>query len=84
MIRIGSAAVEAAPVPRNWKGPNVLFPIALAAVSLVLQGPSQMPASPVKRIEVQPASRTITAGDSVRLTVRALDAEGAPLPNAVL
>ena len=48
------------------------------------QAQGQLATSPVARIEVQPASRTITAGDSVRLMVRALDASGAPLPNAVL
>jgi hypothetical protein len=47
-------------------------------------GPAGQPASPVTRIEVQPAGRTITAGDSVRLTLRALDASGRPVPNAVL
>jgi hypothetical protein len=62
----------------------VLSAIAIAAVSLVLQGPSQMPPSPVKRIEVRPSERKITAGDSIRLDVLALDAEGKPLPDAVL
>ena len=46
--------------------------------------PVGLPPSPVKRIEVQPAGRTITAGDSVRLTLRALDESGRPVPNAVL
>ena len=62
----------------------MFVPAVLAVASLVLQGPSQMPASPVKRIEVRPSERTITAGDSVRLDVQALDAEGKPLPDAVL
>jgi hypothetical protein len=59
---------------------------ALLPALLVLQqpAPGQLATSPVARIEVQPASRTITAGDSVRLMIRALDASGAPLPNAVL
>ncbi len=59
---------------------------ALLPALLVLQQPAQgqLATSPVARIEVQPASRTITAGDSVRLMIRALDASGAPLPNAVL
>ena len=39
-----------------------------------------MPPSPVKRIEVQPAGRTITAGDSVRLTLRALDESASRCP----
>jgi hypothetical protein len=64
----------------------VLFAAVLPALLLALQqpAPGQLAPSPVARIEVQPASRTITAGDSVRLTVRALDASGAPVPGAVL
>ena len=64
----------------------MLLAALLPALLLMLQQPaqSQLATSPVARIEVQPASRTITAGDSVRLTIRALDASGAPLPNAVL
>ena len=64
---------------------------ALPALLLAFQQPTAtatapvgMPSSPVKRIEVQPAGRTITAGDSVRLTLRALDESGKPVPNAVL
>jgi hypothetical protein len=62
----------------------------LPALLLAFQQPAGttasngLPASPVKRIEVQPAGRTITAGDSVRLSLRALDASGHPVPNAVL
>jgi hypothetical protein len=44
----------------------------------------QLPPSPVRRIELLPTTRTITAGDSVQLTVRALDANGAPVPSAVV
>ena len=56
----------------------------LPALAIALQQPTSMPASPVARIEVSPATRTITAGDSVRLIVRALDAKGKPIPEAVL
>jgi hypothetical protein len=59
----------------------VLLPALAVAL---LQEPGGMPASPVARIEVQPAKRTIVAGDSVRLTVRALDKAGKQIPNAVL
>jgi hypothetical protein len=52
--------------------------------TLALQQTAQMPASPVTRIEVLPARRTITAGDSVRLTVRPLDTSGAAVSNAAL
>ena len=56
----------------------------LPAVALAVQEPAVLPPSPIKRIEVQPAMRTITAGDSVKLVLRALDANGAPVPGAVL
>jgi len=56
----------------------------LPLLALVLQQPTELPPSPVKRIEVRPSTRTITAGDSVQLDVRALDANGAPVPGAVL
>ena len=63
----------------------------LLITALLAQQPSapaipapQLPPSPVKRIELLPTTRTITAGDSVQLTVRALDANGVPVPNAVV
>jgi hypothetical protein len=56
----------------------------LPAVAIAMQDPTVLPESPVKRIEVQPATRTITAGDSVKLVLRALDASGAPVAGAVL
>jgi hypothetical protein len=60
--------------------PAVLSTLAIA----VQQPPATMPPSPVKRIEVQPSTRTITAGDSVWLVARALGADGKPVPDAVL
>jgi hypothetical protein len=56
----------------------------LPVLMLAVQEPAVLPASPIKRIEVQPAMRTVTAGDSVKLALRALDASGAPVPGAVL
>ena len=56
----------------------------LAALALALQQPTTMPASPVARIEVQPATRTITAGDSMQLSVRAIGADGKAVPDAVV
>jgi len=65
--------------------------VLVLVTALLTQQPSppaaqapQLPASPVKRIELLPTTRTITAGDSVQLTVRALDANGIPVPNAVV
>src|SRR5687768_11302572 len=59
--------------------------IPLALLALVQQQPPAPPAqlapSPVARIVVTPATRTIQAGDSLRLTAQALDASGAPVPN---
>lgn len=60
----------------------MVVPSALAAIALVVQA-QQLPPSPVKRIEIQPSSRNITAGDSVQLALKALDANGAPVPGAV-
>jgi hypothetical protein len=59
-----------------------------AALALAVQQPPlapQQPAlqeSPVRRVEVEPATRTVVAGDSVQIRVRALDANGQPVPNA--
>jgi len=63
-----------------------VLPVLLLAVQQQSpsQAPSAMPASPVKRIEVLPATRTVTAGDSIRIELRALDANGKPVPGAVL
>ena len=61
----------------------MVFPSAFAAIALVLQA-QQLPPSPVKRIEIQPSTRNITAGDSVQLSLKALDGKGAPVPGAVL
>jgi plastocyanin len=60
------------------------FAIALLVQQAPAAAPAQLPPSPVTRIELQPATRSITAGDSVRLVLRALDANGTPVPNAVL
>ena len=65
----------------------MLLAALLPALLVALQQPAQegqLAPTPVARIEVQPASRAIPAGDSVRLIIRALDAAGAPVPGAVL
>ena len=43
---------------------------------------STLPPSPIARVEVTPRTRTVTAGDSVRLQARALDASGRPVSGA--
>ncbi len=64
----------------------MLLAALLPAFLLALQqpAPGQLAPTPVVRIEVAPGTRTITVGDSVRLSFRALDASGAPVPGAVL
>src|SRR5262245_1746623 len=42
---------------------------------------STLAASPIARIEVSPANPTMVAQDTLRITARALDASGAPVPN---
>ncbi|NUS99219.1 MAG: hypothetical protein HOQ11_17590, partial [Gemmatimonadaceae bacterium] len=61
-----------------------LSALLLASLQVVPQQGTTLPPSPVDRIEVSPRPREITAGDSVRLTVRALDAQGKPVPNATI
>jgi hypothetical protein len=56
----------------------------LPALAVAFQQQTELPPSPVKRIEVRPATRSVTAGDSVQLVLRALDANGAAVPGAVL
>lgn len=46
--------------------------------------PRTLPASPVARIIVTPAIRTVTAGDSIRLSASAVDAVGRPVPGAII
>ncbi|HTD60941.1 MAG TPA: hypothetical protein VK679_09835, partial [Gemmatimonadaceae bacterium] len=53
-------------------------------VSLVLQQAPGLPASPIARVIVTPPTREITAGDSVRISVKALDASGKPVTNAIV
>jgi hypothetical protein len=60
---------------------------ALAMAFQQPPAPPQQPAlqpSPVRRLEVQPDNRTLIAGDSVQIRVRALDAGGQPIPNATV
>ena len=46
--------------------------------------PRTLPASPVARIIVTPAARTVTAGDSIQLSAEAVDAAGQPIRNAII
>ncbi|MFN2398327.1 MAG: Ig-like domain-containing protein [Gemmatimonadaceae bacterium] len=42
----------------------------------------QTPASPVARVVITPATRSVTSGDTIRFSAQALDASGKPVPNA--
>ena len=44
--------------------------------------PSTLRASPIARLVITPAQRTVTAGDTLRLRVQAVDSAGQPVPNA--
>jgi hypothetical protein len=61
-----------------------IAPALVVSVQQQSQQPTGLPDSPVSRIEVLPAGRTIVAGDSVQLVMRALDRNGAVIPEAVL
>ena len=50
-------------------------------IALLIQA-QQLPPSPVKRIEIQPATRNITAGDSVRLAQATAGKGVVPLSHA--
>ena len=63
--------------------------LSLALLALIVQPPAQTPPatlapSPVARIVVTPAVRTVTAGDSIQLSAQAVDASGQPVPNAII
>ncbi len=53
----------------------------LASVLFTLFQLPTIPPSPVSRIVVTPAVRTVAMGDSLKLHVQALDAAGKPVPN---
>src|SRR5205823_4275213 len=58
---------------------SVLTPFAIpGGAQQVQQGQSAptLPPSPIARIEVSPRNRTVTAGDSIQLRARAVDASG--------
>ena len=82
-------------VIHQWAPPGSTAPLslshhitmlpALAILSLVLQGPlqQQQPPSPIARLVVTPAQRTVTAGDTLRLSIEAFDAQGRRIENAL-
>ena len=63
----------------------IQYTLLLAAVLQSVPVPQQQMStphrSPVARLVITPAERTITAGDTVRLRVQPLDSAGQPVPN---
>jgi hypothetical protein len=65
----------------------VLSVLALAAQQLPSPAqptPPPLTESPVQRLDVLPVNRTVVAGDSVQVRVRAMGADGQPIPDAVI
>jgi hypothetical protein len=60
----------------------LLCPLATAAAQQPPQTGNALPPSPVARIELTNRVQKLTAGDSVDLQARALDANGQPVPSA--
>ena len=60
--------------------------LSAIAVLALLQGPlqPQQPPSPIARIAISPAQRTVVAGDTLRLRAEPLDQAGNRVPNALV
>src|SRR3989475_8051285 len=54
----------------------------LSIAAALLQLPVTPPRFPVARLEISPAAAAVEGGQQVRLTARALDAAGQPVPHA--
>src|SRR5690606_38646308 len=70
------------PAPQHPTSEVVAMIAALLLASMFQQGQSQLPQSPVVRIEVTPASPVVIAQDTLRLRARALDASGREVTDA--
>src|SRR3989441_2329191 len=55
---------------------------SLSCAAALLQLPPTPPRFPVARLEITPAAATVEVGQQVRLSARALDAAGQPVPHA--
>ena len=61
----------------------MFVPFAITAAVALLQGTPQEPAlapSPIARVVVKPVRRTMSVGDTLRLTAEAFDAAGRSVP----
>src|SRR2546428_9881280 len=54
----------------------------LSIAAALLQLPVTQPRFPVARLEISPPAAAVEVGQQVRLTARALDAAGQPVPHA--
>jgi hypothetical protein len=61
-----------------------LVPLALLLAVQAQQPAQRAPESPVARIVVTPATREVTAGDTVRFSAEARDASGARIENVTI
>src|SRR5688500_15639531 len=58
--------------------------LALLGLLFVAQQQSAQPASPIARVIVTPAARSVVVGDTLRLRAQAVDAQGRPVSGAVI
>src|SRR5688572_14094814 len=63
---------------------SVMNALLLAALLQAPPQQQQLPPSPIARVEVTPANPTVIAQDTMRLSARALDAQGNPVANALV
>jgi hypothetical protein len=61
---------------------SLLIIAALLQVPAQQQPQQQLPPSPIDRVVVSPANPTVQAQDTLRLSARAIDADGRDVPNA--
>jgi hypothetical protein len=61
---------------------TLLLAAALQSAPTPQPPASTLRPSPVARLVITPAQRTVTAGDTLRLRVQAVDSAGQPVPNA--
>src|SRR5688572_1558528 len=57
---------------------------ALFGLLLLAQQQTAQPASPIARVVVTPAARSVIVGDTLRLRAQAVDAQGRPVTGAVI
>src|SRR5882724_11458052 len=73
------------PVELPTQGPTDMKILALVAAGvLAVAGPLASQQASVARLVVSPAHPEVVAGDSLRLTAQALDANGTPVPDATI